>query len=99
MDELFFLIPVMAIIMVTAIPITAIKLRHRERIEKMRLAAGTRDTGRTEQQDTRIEALEDRLRVLERIVTDGSYELASSIEALRDDRPLPTRAARLEERL
>ena len=32
----------------------------------------------------RLEASEDRLAVLERIVTDKSYNLASEIEALRD---------------
>lgn len=32
----------------------------------------------------RLEASEDRLAVLERIVTDRSYNLASEIEALRD---------------
>ncbi len=35
----------------------------------------------------RLEASEDRLAVLERIVTDKSYNLASEIEALRDQRP------------
>lgn len=33
-----------------------------------------------------FEQLEQRLRVLERIVTDKSYDLANQIEALRDDR-------------
>ena len=33
----------------------------------------------------RLEASEDRLAVLERIVTDHSYGLASQIEALRDE--------------
>ncbi|WEK46188.1 MAG: hypothetical protein P0Y56_14385 [Candidatus Andeanibacterium colombiense] len=35
----------------------------------------------------RLEASEDRLAVLERIVTDKSYNLASEIEALRDREP------------
>jgi hypothetical protein len=30
--------------------------------------------------------MEDRIRVLERIVTDGGYNVASQIEALRDTR-------------
>lgn len=34
------------------------------------------------------EQLEQRLRVLERIVTDKSYDLASQIEALRDERTI-----------
>ena len=35
----------------------------------------------------RLEASEDRLAVLERIVTDKSYNLADEIEALRDREP------------
>jgi hypothetical protein len=34
----------------------------------------------------RVEAMEDRLIVLEKIVTDGGYGLANEIEALRDKR-------------
>ncbi len=89
MGDLGFLIPLIAIIMGVSIPITAIKLKHREKIEQMRLAAaGNRDSGYTVQQDARIEELEDRVRVLERIVTDGGYDLAHKIEALRDERSL-----------
>jgi len=87
--ELGFLIPVMGIIMGVSIPITAIKLKHKEKIEKMRLAArGHADGAQGERQDARIEELEDRVRVLERIVTDGGYDLAHKIEALRDERTL-----------
>jgi len=90
--DLWFLIPIMGIIMGVSIPITAIKLKHREKIEQMRLAAaGNRDSGYTAQQDARIEELEDRVRVLERIVTDGGYDLAHKIEALREDRSLDAR--------
>jgi hypothetical protein len=70
--DLWFLIPIMGIIMGVSIPITAIKLKHREKIEQMRLAAaGSRDSGTSAQRDARVEELEDRVRVLERIVTDG----------------------------
>jgi hypothetical protein len=34
-----------------------------------------------------VERLEDRVRVLERIVTDRGYNLAAEIEALRDRKP------------
>ena len=37
--EFAFLIPIMGIIMGVSIPITALKHRHREKIEQMRLAA------------------------------------------------------------
>ena len=85
--ELGFLIPVMGIIMGVSIPITAIKLKHRERIEQMRLAAahsGSRDRGQDTRQAARIEELEDRMAVLERIVTDSGINVAAQIEALRD---------------
>jgi hypothetical protein len=38
-----------------------------------------------------VERLEHRVRVLERIVTDSGYSLASQIEALRDTSPAATR--------
>ena len=92
--EFGFLIPIMGIIMGVSIPITAIKLRHREKIEQMRLAAASsRDSGQAERQDPRIDELEDRVRVLERIVTDGGYDLAHKIEALRDERPVDFKLA------
>ena len=40
-----------------------------------------------------VERLEQRVRVLERIVTDSGYTLASQIEALRDDRRVEQRIA------
>ena len=43
-------------------------------------------TGENRRLSGRIEKLEDRLIVLEKIVTDGSYGLANEIEALRDKR-------------
>ena len=85
--ELGFLIPIMGIVMGVSIPITAIKLRHKERIEQMRLAAaqsGNRDSGASDRQTARIEELEDRMAVLERIITDSGVSVAAQIEALRD---------------
>ena len=85
--ELGFLIPVMGIIMGVSIPITAIKLKHRERIEQMRLAAahsGYGDSRQDSRQAARIEELEDRMAVLERIITDSGVSVAAQIEALRD---------------
>ena len=40
----------------------------------------------------RVEELEDRVRILERIVTDGGYDLARKIEALRDERGIEQRS-------
>lgn len=81
MENLVFLFPVMGM----SIPIFAIWSKHRERIEQMRIAAGgSSDGARAERQDGRIEMLEDRMRVLERIITDRGLNVAAQIEALRD---------------
>jgi hypothetical protein len=96
------MIPIVAIVMGISIPITAIKLKHREKIEQMRLAAGgNNDSARAAQQDAKIDLLEDRIAVLERIVTDRGYGLASEIEALRDarsDNGVPLEIGRQQER-
>lgn len=84
MGDLGFLIPIMGIIMGVSIPITAIKLRHKERIEQMRLAAAQSGSGQDARQAARIEELEDRMAVLERIITDSGVSVAAQIEALRD---------------
>ncbi|KRA84139.1 hypothetical protein ASD76_09140 [Altererythrobacter sp. Root672] len=82
------------------IPIVAIILKHREKVERMRIDAGERyaapDTSR---QDGRMEMLEDRVAVLERIVTDKGLNIAAQIEALRDQRGIDDAlAARSETR-
>ena len=78
-------------------------VKTRASLEEKRIEAGKFqqvDTGAA-RRDERVEELEDRVRVLERIVTDGGYDLAHKIEALRDQRPLETRlqARELEEKL
>jgi hypothetical protein len=61
-------------------------VRSRAQLEEKRIAAAAaRDDPYG---PTRGEELEERVRVLERIVTDGGYDLATRIEALRDERPL-----------
>jgi hypothetical protein len=78
-------------------------VKTRASLEEKRIEAGKFqqvDTGAA-RRDERVEELEDRVRVLERIVTDGGYDLAHKIEALRDQRPVETRlqARELEEKL
>ncbi|MBO9519717.1 MAG: hypothetical protein J7493_16780 [Porphyrobacter sp.] len=82
------------------IPIVAIILKHRERVERMRIEAGDRyAVPDTSKQDGRIEMLEDRVAVLERIVTDRGLNIAAQIEALRDQRGIDDAlAARSEAR-
>ncbi|MEA3264059.1 MAG: hypothetical protein U9R07_11320 [Pseudomonadota bacterium] len=59
------------------------RLEHKERIA----AIGAQGTapGSTDRSDV-IERLEHRIRVLERIATDKSENVAAQIEALRDER-------------
>ncbi|MBX9884731.1 MAG: hypothetical protein K2X68_07140 [Novosphingobium sp.] len=74
---LALLIPILAL----SIPIMAIWTRHQRRIEEIRSRALTETNA---QAAARAAALEERVRVLEAIVTDKSYDVASQIEALRD---------------
>lgn len=60
-------------------------LRHKE---KMAEALNAQTAEKAAQYAAHTERLEQRVRVLERIVTDKGVELASEIERLRDDRPL-----------
>jgi hypothetical protein len=61
---------------------------HRGRRDHRRGAEDTAEVERLKAENARLtdrlEASEDRLAVLERIVTDKSYSLASEIEALRE---------------
>jgi hypothetical protein len=81
------LIPFFAIGGGLMIPISAIWLKHRERIEQMRIESTAQISAeRAAQYASNNKALEDRVAVLERIVTDRGYDVATQIEALRDQR-------------
>jgi len=56
----------------------------RLRIEEINAAKDVR--GAAPEQLREVKELQERVRVLERIVTDGGYDLAHKIEALRDER-------------
>ena len=95
-----FLVPFAPFLFVLGI----IFLNNRRKLEEKRIAAGMTtqtDSHALAERDGRIDELENRVRVLERIVTDGSYDLAHKIEALRDERPLAQRieARGLEEKI
>lgn len=93
------------------IPILAISLgffgvwtQHQQKMIKLRIqeaealkAVG----GRSPDQERGLAELRERVKVLERIVTDGGYDLATQIEALRDQRSVDGRleSAGVEERL
>ncbi len=91
MSDLGLLVPLFAL----SIPITAIWAKHKQRITEIQTRNGVGQSSEANAQLLRKTAeLEERVRVLERIVTDGNYNLASQIEALRHDgrheeRPLP----------
>lgn len=84
------LIPIFAL----SIPIIAIWTKHRTKIAEMQLESTASDTAeRAAQYASSIQQLEDRVRVLERIVTDKGYDVATQIEALRDQREVDERNA------
>ncbi len=81
------LIPIVAIIFGCMIPITAIWAKHKQKVAEMQVSATAENTAeRAAQYASQVQALEDRVRVLERIVTDKGYDVATQIEALRDQR-------------
>ena len=73
----------LAILMVFGIPLLAIWTKHRK--DMMQLQANV-TAEKAAQYATSNKELEDRVRVLERIVTDRGYDVATQIEALRDQR-------------
>lgn len=79
MGELALLIP-LAPFMIAGF---AIWTRHQQKIAKMQMEATAEKAAQYASNTT---ALEDRVRVLERIVTDKGYDVATQIEALRDAR-------------
>jgi hypothetical protein len=81
-------VAVFAIFMVFAIPLLAIWTKHRK--EVMQLQA-QQTAEKAAQYAASNKELEDRVRVLERIVTDGGYDVATQIEALRDQRRVEDR--------
>ena len=87
------LIPIVAIIMGCGIPMVAIWSKHKERVAQLQVKITAEHTAeRAAQYASHVQELEDRVRVLERIVTDKGYDVATQIEALRD-------ARRIEERV
>ena len=76
-------IPIIALM----IPLVAIWTRHQQKLAEMNLkTTATATAEQAAQYASRVTQLEDRVRVLERIVTDKGYDVATQIEALRDQR-------------
>lgn len=83
MGDLIGLVGVMIPIFALSIPIIAIWSRHKQKIAEIQAQATAEKAAQYATNNTQ---LEDRVRVLERIVTDKGYDVASQIEALRDAR-------------
>lgn len=80
---LALLIPIIAL----SIPIVAIWTKHQQKIAEMQVSKTADITAeKAAQYAAHTRELEERVRVLERIVTDKGYDVASQIEALRDTR-------------
>ncbi|MEL6737607.1 MAG: hypothetical protein AAFO28_01655 [Pseudomonadota bacterium] len=78
-----YLIPIAGI----SIPIFAIWFKHQEKLAQMNIGATADATAeKAAQYAAQVQRLEDRVQVLERIVTDRGYDVATQIEALRDTR-------------
>ena len=62
-------------------------ISSRSKLEKKRLeVTAEASSEKAAQYASRVQQLEDRVQVLERIVTDRGYDIATQIEALRDTR-------------
>lgn len=84
------LVPLAPFIMVLGI----IWLVNNRKLEEKRIAATAEASSeKAAQYASRVQQLEDRVQVLERIVTDGGYNVATQIEALRDQRRVEDRGA------
>ena len=75
------LVGLVAIVMIFGIPMLAIWTKHQSKMMEQRSAL---DEDHVRQLVNQVEVLQDRVEVLERIVTDQGYSVASQIEALRD---------------
>jgi hypothetical protein len=76
-------VAIFAIVMTFGIPMLAIWTKHRKEVMQFQ---AQQTAEKAAQYAASNKELEDRVRVLERIVTDGGYDVATQIEALRDTR-------------
>jgi len=85
----------LAILLTFSLPILAIWTKHRKDMMQMSLQATAEKAA---QYATDNQQMADRVAVLERIVTDRGYDVATQIEALRDQRRVESELERLEDR-
>ena len=77
------LIGLVVVVMIFSIPLLKMWTNHRKEVMQMQ---ATLTAEKAAQYATSNKELEDRVAVLERIVTDRGYDVATQIEALRDQR-------------
>ena len=83
-------IPILALM----IPFFAIWTKHQQKLAQMNVKSTAENTAeKAAQYASHVTELEQRVRVLERIVTDGGYNVATQIEALRDQRSVEDNGA------
>lgn len=79
------MIPILGIMAGILIPLSAIWTKHRQKIAELNMQATAQlSAEKAAQYTSGVKELEERVRVLERIVTDKGYDVATQIEALRD---------------
>ena len=77
------LVPIVAIVMTFGIPMLVIWSKHQKDMMRMQIDTTAEKAA---QYAAGNQQLADRVAVLERIVTDRGYDVATQIEALRDQR-------------
>ena len=81
MENVGVFIPIIALMT----PIVAIWTKHQQKLAEMNIQSTAQATAeQAAQYASKVQQLEDRVQVLERIVTDKGYDVATQIEALRD---------------
>lgn len=83
-------IPILAIGLGIPLGFYGVWTAHKQKLAKLEVerlkAEAAVSQGRAGEQAVQVAELEDRMRVLERIVTDRGFDVAHQIEALRDQR-------------
>ncbi len=86
------MIPVIAIVFGCSIGLLGVWTKHQQKMAEMQVNTTAEHTAeKAAQYASHIQKLEDRVQVLERIVTDRGYDIATQIEALRDTREVDAR--------
>ncbi len=79
------MIPVIAIVFGCSIGMLGVWTKHQQKMAEMQVNTTAEQTAeKAAQYASKVQRLEDRVQVLERIVTDRGYDVATQIEALRD---------------